>query len=439
MLRQDIHPRHDGAEPAFGSPARRRAIIAVLVAALILDGVDQQMLPLASPIMMGEWKLSYAQMGHALVSALIGMTIGTMIGGIAGDRLGKRRVVIVSTAAFALATLTIGLASSITQVAILRFLSGLAFGAIMPNAIAIASLLAAPATRVRVVALLVVCIPVGAMLGALAGGWLLPTLGWRWTFILSGALPLGLAGAMIYLLPRFEPTVPASDRPGAEAAPLGTEPRGGKAVRFAGFDQILGAKTRQLTLMVWLMFFANGYGVYAFANWMPVILSHAGLSIEQASHAIFAFTLAAIIGSYVATLAIERRGTVFAAFLFISLVCISVAMLIGTFSSEPTPILLAVLALVLCGLVFGALQTTCYVFASSSYPDEVGATGIGAAVTFNRSGGMVAILLSGTILEGADGNPVLLLLVILLLMLAVCGVLAATRRSLAVRYAALRR
>ena len=414
--------------------ARRRAILTVLAIALILDGVDQQMLPLASPMLMSEWQLGYSQMGQALVSALVGMTLGTMAGGIAGDRFGKRRVVIFSTAAFALATLAIGLASSIVQVVALRFASGLAFGAIMPNAIAIAALLASPASRVKVIAFLVVCIPVGAMIGALAGSWLLPSLGWRLSFIVCGALPLGLAFGMIYLLPRFEPVKTADSSAGAAlSAPASRKQRDGKT-RFAGLDEILGPKTRQLTFAAWLMFFANGYGVYALSNWMPIILSDAGLSINEASNAIFGFTMAAIAGSYVATIAIGRMGTVISGILFMSAICVFLTILISIFYLYPNIIILIILNFMLCGLALGALQTTCYVFA---YPEEAGATGIGLAVTFNRAGGMIAILLSGSILNFYGGNPIFFLSVILSLMFLINLIIIFMRRSLSTRHSAL--
>ena len=69
---------------------------------ITLDGVDNQLLPNVVPTLMREWDLPRAAFANALAAGPFGMLIGALLGGIVGDRLGRRTALIGSAAIFGL-------------------------------------------------------------------------------------------------------------------------------------------------------------------------------------------------------------------------------------------------------------------------------------------------------------------------------------------------
>src|SRR4029434_6961083 len=63
---------------------------------IILDGVDNQLLPNTIPTLIKEWGLPRAAFINALASGPFGMMIGGLLGGVMGDRVGRRAALLAS-------------------------------------------------------------------------------------------------------------------------------------------------------------------------------------------------------------------------------------------------------------------------------------------------------------------------------------------------------
>jgi hypothetical protein len=74
----------------------QQRIVALTALTIIFDGADIQLLSVAIPAMMADWHVACGAFGPVLASGLVGMMIGGALGGIAGDRFG-RRVALVGT------------------------------------------------------------------------------------------------------------------------------------------------------------------------------------------------------------------------------------------------------------------------------------------------------------------------------------------------------
>src|SRR6185295_19766609 len=75
---------------------------------IILDGVDNQLLGNAVPTMMRDWNLPRAAfttpLGGVLALSPLGMMFGGALGGILGDRIGRRKTLILCIVSFAVFT-----------------------------------------------------------------------------------------------------------------------------------------------------------------------------------------------------------------------------------------------------------------------------------------------------------------------------------------------
>ena len=121
------------------------------------------------------------------------MMFGGFIGGVVGDRMGRRVALLGSLISFGVLTLMVPLAGSPLSLSVLRFLAGLGLGAAMPNAATLSSEYVPTRHRPFAVTLTIVCIPLGGSLAGFVGGYILPRWGWHTLFIVCGLFPLVLA------------------------------------------------------------------------------------------------------------------------------------------------------------------------------------------------------------------------------------------------------
>src|SRR5262245_33177422 len=168
---------------------------------IILDGVDNQLLPNTVPTLIKEWAQPRPAFVNALASGPFGMMIGGLIGGVLGDRLGRRTALLTSVIAFAVLTIAISYVNTIDTLLVLRFLSGVGLGGAMPNAATLASEYVPRRQRPSAVTFTIVCIPLGGFIAAELAARIIPAYGWKNLFIMGGAIPLVLAAVLWFVLP----------------------------------------------------------------------------------------------------------------------------------------------------------------------------------------------------------------------------------------------
>src|SRR4029079_14807402 len=169
---------------------------------IVLDGVDNQLLPNAVPFIAPEWGFaSGAPFRGALSTGPFGMMIGGLVGGVLGDRYGRRTALLGSVVAFAVLTLAIAAVNSVLAPGLLRFIAGVGLGGAMPNAATLASEYVPRKQRPFAVTLTIVCIPLGGFVASTMAGIIGPAYGWRALFVLGGLVPVVLAVALWKALP----------------------------------------------------------------------------------------------------------------------------------------------------------------------------------------------------------------------------------------------
>jgi MFS transporter, putative metabolite:H+ symporter len=116
----------------------------------------------------------------------VGMTVGSLITGFVGDRMGRRFTYQINLLIFGLASLAAAFAQDMPQLIVCRLVQGLGLGAEIVVGYSTLTEFVPPATRGRwlsFMAFLTVCgFPVTAILGYL----IIPTWGWRPMFVIAG-------------------------------------------------------------------------------------------------------------------------------------------------------------------------------------------------------------------------------------------------------------
>jgi MFS transporter, AAHS family, 4-hydroxybenzoate transporter len=422
------------------SSAYQQLLIGGTALAIILDGMDTQLLGNAIPALIREWSLPRGAFTTVLALGPLGMMVGGAIGGVLGDRIGRRTALLCSVLSFAAFTLAIATVNGVPMLGLFRFLSGLGLGGAMPNAAALASEYVPRRQRAFAVTLTIVCFPLGGTLAALLSAQVLPTYGWRTLFIVGGLLPIALAMIMFPLLPespkflatrpdRWAELIRMLRRLGYEMPNDATfvEAGSGGLKSEASVRDLLAPAFRLDTLGLCAAFFfglmANNVGIL----YVPVMLTAAGFTQAVASNALAAWNFGGVAGAILGALIIQRLGSRITQ-LTLSGMAVASAVVMAAMPPDPQDTFQLIVMFVLLGGTLNAVLTTMYALAANVYPTEIRGTGIGTAVAMGRLGMVIASYVGNFALDA--GGPPAYFSTFAVAMIIVFGSLAIVRRHI---------
>lgn len=385
--------------------AKASWVVTLCWIAVILDGFDLVVLGAliptltdpAAPFMTG------AEATFTSTIGLVGMMVGALSIGIATDRIGRRRALIWSVAAFSALTAACGLSQTPSQLGMFRFLAGVGLGGCLPIAIAMVTEFSKgqagrAATRVMT------GYHVGAVATALLGLVLLPEVGWRGMFF-AGALPgLVVVPLMIRYLAESPAYLLARGR-GAEAEAIARTH--GIVLNAAGSDApkvsvgtLFEGGYLRTTLAIWVTSFMGLLLVYALNSWLPALMVAADYGLERGLWLLLLLNAGAICGLVVAGPVGDRIGLRTAVILWFGTGAVLLA-----FLSWKMPVVLLYPAVFLTGCFVFSAQVLVYAFTAWRYPAAVRATAIGMSAGVGRLGAIAGPLIGGTLVSMGLGHP----------------------------------
>jgi MFS transporter, AAHS family, 4-hydroxybenzoate transporter len=405
-------------------------LVGATAAAIILDGLDNQLLGAAVPALTREWGVPRSAFASVLASGLFGMMIGGAIGGLIGDRIGRRAALIGSVVSFGALTVLVSFADNVATLTVLRFFAGLGLGGAMPNAAALSSEYVPRRHRPFAVTLTIVCIPLGGTLAGVLGAEILPRYGWRPLFLVGGIVPLVLAAVLLKVLPesprylarqrqRWPELVSllrrlGHDVPSDSAFVDGTE----RSVVRVSPRALFVPELRRDTLALCASFFFCLLSVYVGVNWVPALLNGAGFDVRVASSGLTAFNLGGVVGAVLGAIIIGRLGSRLTMLAMTAGAVAGAALLAAVSIGEQSAF--AVLAMLAwTGGLINAVQTTMFALAAHVYPTSIRATGVGTAVAFGRIGGVVAPYAGSWALESGGASQLFALIAVTMMVVFV--------------------
>ena len=344
-------------------------------AVLFLEGYDIAAVGYAVPSLVDTWKVHAQAFTAVLTAGNIGLLLGSLLAGLLGDRLGRKPVLIGCTVLFGVFSLLSAFAGSPTQLAELRFPTGLGLGGGIPLAVALAADFAPVAARGRLVILMCLGVGTGFVVGGLLASQLVNLFGWPAIFLTGGVLPLAMAPALTAWLP--------------ESAALGAVPRQPHLVASL-FQEGLASTT----VLLWAINLLSLLGVYFILQWTPAILHGTGASPSQAILATTMYAVGTLAGPLLTAPIVDRFGIerVLTWFLAFGAFCV---LSIGLFNPR-----FWLLSLIFCGAGLGAgAQAGINSLSGLAYPPVIRSTGAGWALGAGRIGTICGPLLGGVLLS----------------------------------------
>ena len=372
---------------------------------IILDGVDNQLLPNAVPTLIEEWGRPRGEFIGALSYGPFGMMIGGLLGGFLGDRLGRRTALLGSVMIFSVLTFAIAFTNSLETLGALRFLAGVGLGGAMPNAATLASEYVPKKQRPFAVTLTIVCIPLGGVLAGELAARIIPSHGWRALFVAGGIIPAVLAVVLWKVLPesprylsghldRWPELTGIMRRIGhdlpddvnyREAATAGA-PKG-----THGFGTLFGKAYLRDTLALSASFFFCLLVNYLVILLLPVVLTSAqnGFTQPVASRALAMSNVGGVAGAIFGAMLIQKFGSR-VTMLGMSALASACGFVLAATTIDPSNTLFLMGMFVVTGGLLNGVQTTMYALAAHVFPTEVRSTGVGFAVAVGRVGNVLA-------------------------------------------------
>lgn len=432
----------DAARNADGVKLNHHHLRIVLLCAIVamLDGFDTQSIAYVAPRIGQEWHLAPAAFGNVFGAGLLGLAIGAFVFSLAADRFGRRIVLLLCVALFAVFSVATASAASLQNLMLLRLATGLGLGGAMPNIIALTNEYAPARIKATLVTVMFCGFPLGSTVGGLLTAPLIEHHGWHWVFWAGGALPFVLLPILAWGLSESARFLAA--RPGREAQAAATLARISPEISSAEFIASVRAENSagrggfpvaelflhgrvKKTVLVWLAFFMNLLVMYFLVNWLPSLLKQLGLPLSISIMSTALLNLGGVVGGVVLGQMIDRANP----YLVLGVAYAAAAALIGVIAMAGANVALLLSAAAGCGFGVVGAQIGLNAVTANAYPTAVRSTGIGWALGVGRIGSILGPTIGGLLLGLGWAPRDLLLAAILPSLIAAGAVLALGRRA----------
>ena len=393
------------------------SICAVCFCVMAVDGFDTAAIAYVAPSLTRLWHLDHAAMTPAFVATSAGAVLGYLASGAMVRTIPRRTVILLAMLSFGGFSLLTVISSGIAVISVIRFLTTVCLGMVVPAAISIAADNAPDHARASATIVATTGLSVGAALGGLASTKLIAGYGWEAVFIAGGIIPVLLLPLVWYVLPRNRKQTGTSNVAHRTAD---------NSSWFQEIRSLFAPRLLPLTVTVWLVAFFGFLVNYLFIFWTPMLLLSFGFSAASAPLGAAASALGGIAGNLLLLALAPRLGVPRSLIvtLSIAMFCI-VGFQIG--GLDRWAVLL---------FIFGAgvgTTSACVgqsVLATILYPAELRTTSVGNAAAIGRVGAIMGPSVGGILISlGISAQHIVLLTCIPLSIVAIVLLISQMRMA----------
>ena len=352
----------------------------------MVDGYDITLMAVTAGSIATELNLAMEEVGFVFSAALAGMVIGSMSLSSLSDVIGRRKIILTSLFILAFSVFVTGFVDSYGQLITLRFISGIAGGALLACQATLVSEYSLAKYKTLAVCIVTAGYPLGAMFSGILASQVIDTYGWQMMFIIGGIFSLLLLFLAYHFLLESQEFI---KHQGSEKTLC--DKANNRSWHKVSFVSLLSKENRSTTTILWIVFFLSFTTLYFLMSWLPKLLSIAGFSSLIGQQAFSFFNLGGVLGTLLlGVLAIHKMLiNLIKAFLLSAalLMCVFSYFAVDSFSIN---IIAFFLGLFIQGGFVGL-----YALASQSYTVQYRATGVGWAIGLGRLGAVFGPAIAG--------------------------------------------
>ncbi|ALC87612.1 MFS transporter [Bacillus sp. FJAT-22090] len=357
-------------------PLSKNKLLGIAGLAWMFDAMDVGILSFVIAALATEWSLTPGEMGWIGSINSIGMAVGALVFGVLADKVGRKKVFMITLVLFSVAGGLSALTTTLAAFLILRFFVGMGLGGELPVASTLVSESVEAKERGRVVVLLESFWAAGWLLSALISYFIILNYGWRIGLIIT-ALPAFYA---IYLRLKL-PDSPRFVSNETQSRSI-----------MQNMKDVWSKKYAKRTLMLWIVWFMVVFSYYGMFLWLPSVMVMKGFDLIKSFEYVLIMTLAQLPGYFTAAWLIEKAGRKFVLITFL----LGTAASALVFGSADSTAILIISGMLLSFFNLGAWGAL-YAYSPEQYPTVIRGTGSGMAASVGRIGGILGPLLVGTL------------------------------------------
>jgi len=388
---------------------------------IALEGFDLAVMGFIVPVLRQQWHVGSHALGGALSAAQFGLVPGALIAGPLADRFGRKTVVLGSVSVFGVFTLLTSTATSLPMLALLRFVTGIGVGSVVPNTATLISEYVPERLRSLSVSFIICGVAFSSACAGFLAAWIIPAFGWRWLLVIGGLASLLMIPVLFVAMPESVRFLVAKHAPAARIRTIIEKLVPGETTEQSVFVTSLELAGRGETalvvspayrfgsVMLWLAYFAALFASNTLSNWLPSFIKESGYGFQAAATVAAFYQLGGVAGALAIGWAMDRRDPhKVPAWAFLA----SGALFLGlglAFHSVPLMLLQAF------ALGFFLIGAICSVNAlpTAYYPTQARATGTCWMHAVGRCGALASIFSGAQMLSmGWSADRVFLALII---------------------------
>src|SRR5207253_7227276 len=351
----------------------------------------------------------------------VGMTIGALVTGFVGDKMGRRFTYQINLLIFGIASLAAAFAQDMTQLIVCRFVQGLGLGAEIVVGYSTLTEFVPPRTRGRWLSMMAFLVVAGFPVTALLGYLIIPAFGWRPMFIIAG-----IGSLIVWYLRKNLPESPrwlesegrtaeaealmqSIEREAGGSAPLPPLVVPAQVPQVAATDMLKPPLLQRMIVGSWVLITINTL-IFGFVLFLPQFFLRQGLTIANS----LAYTLVLSAGSLVGCVlgaylsdAIGRRWSIIGA----SVVTIVTGYIYARFHAGDDPAVVLSVGFVLIVAIYVQTALLFGVYTPELFPPEIRLRPPGICNTLGRGATVVSPFIVGALMASYQLPGVLWLMI----------------------------
>src|SRR6266700_3343659 len=177
------------------SPVYPRLVLATTILASSLAFIDGSVVNVGLPAIGRSFHAGAIGLQWVVNAYLLPLSALLLLGGAAGDRYGRRRLLITGVLLFGIASLACAVAPTLFLLLLVRFLRGASAAMLMPNSLAILGQSFSGEAKGRAIGIWAATGAAAGAIGPVLGGWLIDAGSWRLAFLIN--VPLSTAAIVL--------------------------------------------------------------------------------------------------------------------------------------------------------------------------------------------------------------------------------------------------
>ncbi|WP_345806910.1 MFS transporter [Bacillus pumilus] len=389
----------------------------IMGSATFFDAFDALSLAFVLPVLIGMWSLSPAQIGLLIGSGYIGQAIGAIFFGWLAERRGRVYSAKWTVLLMSVMSIACVFSGNFMALFIFRFIQGIGVGGEVPVAASYINELSRAQGRGRFFMLYEMIFPLGLMISAQIGAFVVPSFGWKWMFLIGGIG--GLIVFVFFFMLRESPRWLISKGRLDEAERIIEEIEASTDKRMPVAKQVFSSTEkgdwkelfstfyRKRTLIVWGLWFSAYFVSNGLNNWLPSLYNTVyNLPVGDSLRAASLTNILQTIGVFACAFLIDKVGRKrWATIAFIVTGALLTALWISGASSPESVIYLGSAAY---GMM-GTITVLLYLYTPEIYPTRMRVIGTAFATAWLRLASAIAPIMIGFILEVSGVSTIFIL------------------------------